>query len=56
MQTDLLPSLYRVKDMGPLGQEGVRGDREGMRVETPKDPIGQAPMEGQGYGGFFRPS
>ena len=26
----------------------MEGDREGVRVETPKGPIGQAPVEGQG--------
>ena len=31
----------------------MEGDREGVRVEAPKGPLGQAPVEGKGNGSSF---
>lgn len=36
---------------GPLRPGGCESDREVMRVETPKGPVGQAPVRGPGHRG-----
>ena len=41
------PPLYELASVGPPGQKDVEGYREGVRVEAPKGPLGQAPVEGK---------
>ena len=38
----------------PADMAVVEGHKEGLRVETPKGPLGQVALEGDGHGGSLR--
>ena len=42
--------VHGVQGLAPADHEAVEGDMEGVRVETPKSPLGKATLEGEGYG------
>ena len=39
-----------MQGMGPTAKQDVEGHREGLQVETPAGPLGQAVLERQGNG------
>ena len=40
---------HKMSDVGTAGKEAVEGDKEGVRVETPKSSLDEAAI-GEGYG------
>lgn len=47
------PPVYRAQGLVPPDRKAVEGDREGMRAGTPKGPLGQMTVEGEGHRGSF---
>ena len=53
-ETNPPPPVHRVQGLAPpADHEAVEGYRVGVRVETPKGPLGQVALEGEGHGGGF---
>ena len=45
--------VHGVQGLTPSDHEAVEGYMEGVRAKTPKGPLGQVDLEGEGHGGGF---
>ena len=52
-ETDLPRPVHKVQGLAASDHEVVEGYREGVRVESPKGPLGQMALE-EGQGGGFK--